>query len=370
METPILGWYVLVITDSAFLLAAIAALQYGGTLLAPMFGVLADRLNRRTLLITLRSSYLVLALAVMTLGLVGEVSAWQLFAIAAIAGLMRPSDLVVRNSLIADAVPNAELRNAMGLARTTTDSARILGSLAGAGLLSTVGIGVAYGGVAAFYAGSIALALGIVARRAVANPNRPWAELKIGLRYMRDNQVIVGIMSLAFLVNLTAFPLSHGLLPVVAREIYQVDKNGLARLVATFALGALLGSIVTAIAFRGTRPGRTMALNIVIWYLALIALGFSTSWWTGAAILLLIGAAQSFGLISMSVLLLTVSKSEYYGRVQGVRTLAVYGLPLGLLAGGALIEFVGISTTFSLYGAVGLLCTVGIVIRWPSLLTS
>ena len=369
MEMLIIGWYVLVITDSAFLLSAITALQFGGTLLAPMFGVFADRVNRRTMLIALRASYAVLAGIVMTLGLFGEVTPWELFTIAAIGGLIRPSDLVVRNTLIADTVPAHQLRNAMGLSRTTMDSARIFGALLGAGLLSTLGIGVAYGGVVAFYVGSILLALGIVARHATPPAKQPWTELKLGFAYMRDNRVIVGIMSLAFLVNFTAFPLSHGLLPVVAKDVYHVDENGLAQLLASYAVGALLGSIITAVALRTPRPGRTVALNILIWYGLLIVLGFTTSWWAGAVVLILVGAAQSFGMITMSVLLLTTTQPEYRGRVQGVRMLAVYGLPIGLLIGGALIEWVGISFTFTLYGIVGIVATVGILIKWPQLLT-
>lgn len=370
MEMLILGWYVLITTDSAFLLSAIAALQFGGTLLAPMFGVFADRVNRRTMLIALRASYALLAAVVMTLGLMGEVSPWELFAIAAIGGLVRPSDLVVRNSLIADTVPTSQLRNAMGLSRTTMDSARIFGALLGAGLLSTVGIGVAYGSVVAFYLGSILLALGIVAHRTTSQRSRPWAELKLGFNYMRNNEVIVGIMSLAFLVNLTAFPLSHGLLPVVAKDVYQVDENGLAHLVTSYAVGALLGSVITAIALRSPRPGRIMTVNILVWHALLISLGLTTSWWAGAIILVLVGAAQSFGMITMSVLLLTTTEPEFRGRVQGVRMLAVYGLPVGLLIGGALIEWLGVGFTFTLYGTVGIVATVAILIRWPRLLTS
>lgn len=370
MEILILGWYVLVATDSAFLLSAIGAVQFGGTLLAPMFGVLADRINRRTMLIGLRMCYAALAIIVAVLGFNGDIPAWALFVIAAVGGLIRPSDLVVRNSLIADTVPISQLRNAMGLSRTTMDSARILGALLGAGLLSAVGIGVAYGGVAAFYVLSILLALGIVAKSRPQIPANPWTELKHGVRYMRENETLVGIMSLAFLVNLTAFPLSHGLLPVVARDVYGFDENGLAQLVASYAFGALIGSIITAVAFRGARPGRTVIINIVIWYVLLAVLGQSQVGWLGAGLLFLIGAAQSFGMISMSVLLLATTQPEYRGRIQGLRMLAVYGLPIGLLGGGALIEFVGIAMTFALYGFIGIGCTALILLRWPEMLDS
>ena len=73
METLILNWFVLVATDSVLMTAAFSALAFGGTLLSPFFGVLADRIDRKTMLITMRLTYLALAATVMTLGLTGNV---------------------------------------------------------------------------------------------------------------------------------------------------------------------------------------------------------------------------------------------------------------------------------------------------------
>ena len=92
METLILGWFVLVTTDSPLLLAAFAALNFSGTLLSPFFGVLADRIDRRTLLIILRGIYATLAGVILLLALLGSVEPWQIFVISGISGLVRPSD--------------------------------------------------------------------------------------------------------------------------------------------------------------------------------------------------------------------------------------------------------------------------------------
>ena len=239
MEVLILGWFVLVSTDSPFLLSVLGALHFGGTLVSPYIGVIADRVDRRTMLIILRSTYGGLAAVVMLLGLLGRVEPWQLFIIAGTSGLVRPFDLIVRNALIADTVPVSGLRNAMGFSRTTMDSARIVGALMGAGLLSSIGLGPAYGAVVGLYLASVVSSLGItVRRREPPSTANPWAELKSGLAYMRRNEIILAAMSFAFLANLTALPVSHGLLPVVAKDVYVTDENGLARLVAVFAFGA------------------------------------------------------------------------------------------------------------------------------------
>ena len=139
METLILGWFILVATGSPLMLSVFAALNFGGTLLSPFFGVLADRVDRRNFLICLRLVYTMLALLIMILGFGGEIQPWHVFVIAGLAGLVRPSDLVARNTLLADVVPSKLLRNALGFSRTTLDSAKIVGALLGAGLFSTMG---------------------------------------------------------------------------------------------------------------------------------------------------------------------------------------------------------------------------------------
>ena len=369
MEVLILGWFVLVTTDSPFLLAALAALHFGGTLISPYVGVIADRVDRRAMLITLRLIYGGLAAVVMLLGLQGRVEAWQLFVIAAASGIIRPFDLIVRNALIADTVAVTELRNALGMSRTTMDSARIVGALMGAGLLSSFGLGPAYGAVVGLYLASVLWSLGITVRRtAPPSTTRPWVELKSGLAYIRGNDMILAAMSFAFLANLTALPVSHGLLPVVAKNVYAMDANGLARLVAAFAVGALLGSLVTAMTFRAVRPGMIMTLSIAVWHTLVIAFGHTESAYLGLVLITVIGALQSFAMVSMSVLLLTTTEVAYRGRVSGVRMLAVYGLPMGLLLGGALIEWIGVTATFNLFGVIGLAGTALIIIRWPLVL--
>ena len=88
----------------------------------------------------------------------------------------------------------------------------------------------------------------------------------------------------------------------------------------------------------------------------------------GTLLITLIGAIQSFAMISMAVLLLTITEETYRGRVSGVRILAVYGLPMGLIAGGALIEWIGVGATFILFGVVGIGGTLAVAARWPDVL--
>jgi MFS family permease len=369
MENLILGWYVLVATNSVFLLTVFGALQFIGTLLSPYFGMLADRVSRRGLLIALRAAYGACALVLAALELAGLLAPWHVFVIALVSGLLRPSDLVVRNSLIADTVPAGLLTNAMALSRTTMDSARIVGTLAGAGLFSLIGFGAAYLVVTLFYATSVALSAGI-ARGTLRRAGGAWSELKLGVRYIAQSPALAAMMCFAFLVNLTAYPLSHGLLPYVARDIYAIDANGLAHLMASFALGALAGSLWLAWSGRTANALRFVVAGIYCWYALLLVFAQFESKMAGLLLLALVGLAQSLSMVSMSVVLLLKTAIDYRGRVMGVRMSAVYGLPVGLLAAGALVDRIGFAAQTTLYALVGLAAATAIAYRWRATLRS
>jgi MFS family permease len=371
MEILILAWYILVATDSPFLVGVLGALRFSGTLTAPIVGVIADRVSRKVMLMVLRTGAGLSAVALLLLAAFNLIEPWHVFVIAGISGFFRPADNVLRQALIADTVPRDMLMNASGLARTTQDTARIVGALLGAALLSQLGLGWAYVGVTFFYAASVLIGLGIASIRPVVSLDHvnPITDLKNGLRYMMDSPVIKPIMFLAFLVNLTAFPLTNGLLPVVARDVFGSDENGLARLVATFAVGALVGSLVMAALVKSRRPERFMMFVIVVWYVLLILFAGTESNTVGLPLLALIGASISFSMISMSVVLMTFTKFEMRGRVMGARMLAVYGLPVGLVVGGWLIERYGVQAAITGYALGGLVATGLAVLRWPALLT-
>jgi predicted MFS family arabinose efflux permease len=171
-------------------------------------------------------------------------------------------------------------------------------------------------------------------------------------------------MWLAFLVNLTAFPLTSGLLPYVAKDVYGMDQTGLGTLVASFALGSFLGSIGISLAGRALRPARMMLMFAVAWYAALLAFVQMQSPLSGRMVLVIAGVAQSLSLVPMSVMLLHSAGERFRGRVMGVRMLAIYGVPIGLLAAGVLIEQLGFAATASLYCAIGIGLTGLIALRW------
>ena len=375
METVVLGWYVMVHTGSVLLLTAFGSLQFLGTLAAPMFGVLGDRLGGRVMLCTMRAIYAVLAALLMLLTLAGSLTPVWVLVVAALAGIVRPNDLVMRNALIGETIPPQHLLGALGLSRATMDSARVVGALAGAGLSTVLGLGYTYVFVTSFYVASLALTFGVARRPPVPDPGASpraasipgpsgWRDLKEGLARIVARPELLALMLLAFLINLTAYPVSSGLLPYVAQRVYHVDATGLGWLVASFAFGGLLASMTMVLTKGARRPERATLVHTAIWYVVLLGFGHLGSLGAGLLALLVAGFVQNVAMISMTSSLLAAAGAGFRGRVMGVRMLAVYGLPLGLMASGVLIERVGYRPTISALAAAGLVLTVLVGIRW------
>jgi predicted MFS family arabinose efflux permease len=293
--------------------------------------------------------------------------------IVSIMGLIRPSDLGVRGALLADIMPSELLVGAISLARTTQDSARIAGALTGAALFAALGIGFVYVAIACFYLAAAVLMLcltrpakshGAVDHRANDTLSSTLLrDLKEGIVYAWSGPGMRAALCVAFLANLTAFPLTNGLLPYVARDIFHTDQTGLGYLSASFAVGSLIGSITLTLA-GGVRIARLLIGATLAWYAMLLVFVEIRTMPVAMACLVLAGMAQSMSMISAAVMLMRHASAHLRGRVMGVRMMVIYGLPLGLLAAGGLIDLIGYSATGTLYAAAGLIAMMAIALRW------
>lgn len=404
METLILGWYVLVESGSVKLLVLFGALQYAGALVSPLFGVAGDRVGNRRLLWLTRGLYALLALLLAVLAAANALTPLNVLAISAVIGLVRPSDLMMRYALIAQTLPAAQLLGALGVSRVTSDSARIAGALAGAAAVSAYGIAPAYAVIALLYLASFALSLGVAGHASAPAPARrdedsvtpghpatdsrpgsrsdsnlrsdadqanaasrsasPLQDLFGAFRHVRQEPALLGAMTLAFLVNLLAFPFVLGLLPFVARNVYGVGQAELGFMVAAYSLGALIASLVLAANRFVRRPARTMIAAALCWFVLQIGLALTSAMPLGLVLLLCIGFAQSLCLTPLAAVMLQACAPAFRGRVMGMRLLAVLGLPLGLLLAGPLIDVAGLTTVTLGYAALGLGATAWVIRRW------
>jgi predicted MFS family arabinose efflux permease len=380
METLILGWYVLVESGSVVQLTLFGALMYVGTLLSPLLGTWGDRVGLRSVLAGMRTSYALLAGVILVLVLSDRLSPAGVLAVAFLVGLIKPSDIGLRTALVSASVPAAQLVAAMGISRTTQDSARIGGALAGAGFMASLGMASAYVAIVALYLTGVVLTLrsGSAPRTTAAAPAppaaaaaarlphtvSPWRDLLEGLQHVWHTPSLRAAMSLAALVNLCAFPLSGGLMPYIARDVFGLDQQGLGWLVASFASGALLGSMGMS-AFGGRLPpARTMLAACGIWYLCLLGLALPIGATAAMALYVVAGLNQSVSMVALSILLLRTSQERFRGRVMGARMLAIYTLPIGLLAAGPIVTAIGFRGLVLLYVAVGWALLAAIAWAW------
>jgi MFS family permease len=372
VETLVLGWYILVETGSVLLLTLLGSLYYVGTLIAPVLGMVGDRIGHRDLLAAMRFAFTIFSAIIMTLALTGHLAPLYIMIIVCVMGLIRSSDIGVRGALLADIMPQQHLVAAIGLSRTTQDSARIAGALSGTGLFAALGIGPAYVAIVCLYLISTILTLcvrpaakphGMAGHARNLSATSVLHDLKEGIIHSWSGPGMLAALCVAFLVNLTAYPLTNGLMPYVARDIFHTDQTGLGYLTASFACGSLAGSITLSVA-SGLRVARLMIGATLVWYVMLLVFVEIKTLPVAMMCLMFAGMASSLSMTSASVILMRTASAHLRGRVMGLRMMVIYGLPIGLMAAGSLIDLIGFSATGTIYAAAGLATIIAIALHW------
>ncbi len=358
MEFLVLAWFILQETDSPFLLGLYAALRFTGTLFSPLYGIMVDRYRRGRLLQAARFGFASSALVILLLAAANLLETWHIFVLVGIVGMARAFDTVTRQTIIPDVVPRDGIMNAVALTRSGRDVMQIIGPLVGGVLLTRYGMAWSYLVIVGMYLTGAALAMRLKIPEQRISPRGSESvasNIRQALSYVRRSEVVLGLLLLAFLVNLSGFPLNNGLLPVYARDILDVGAVGLGQMLGAYSAGSMIGSVTIAALPRLRRPGVIMTIAGIAWHTGILALALIAWFGPALVILALTGLAQSLTMVTMSMLLLSVTSPEIRGRVMGLRSLAVYGLPLGLLASGFLADILGASAALALNGAVGII---------------
>jgi len=372
MELIVLGWYVLVESGSVLLLVIFGALQYTGSLISPFLGIAGDRVGYRVLFMLTRGLYALAAMMIATLAFFGSLSPLTVIVVATVVGMIRPSDLMMRYALIGQTQPSDQLTSALGISRMTSDSARVAGALAGASIFAQFGMVPVYVCITLLYLISFYFSTRVAGKPAqvsvhTARPS-PFTDLQHAFSYVWSKPVLLGTMSIAFLVNFLAFPFSLGLLPYIARTVYEVGQAGLGVLSASFAFGALLGSLVLGSNRFSLGTGRALLIATGIWFGLLMLFGPTTHFTLGVALLMCAGFVQSICLVPLAAVMLRATEPQYRGRIMGMRILAIWGLPAGLLIAGPLIDTIGFVWTTFLYTLMGVTATLAIALKWRKVL--
>jgi MFS family permease len=367
MQRVAQDWLVLDLTGgSATALGIAAALQFSPTLLLSLWGgVLADRLDKRRMLVVLQTAMGLCALALGVAVLTGVVAIWQVYLLCALLGAFSALDVPTRQSFVTEMVGPDQVGNAVALNSLTFNLARVVGPSVAGLLVVAVGTGWVFLINAASFAAVVAgLALMDPARlfRAPPVPRRP-GQLRAALRYVRGRPDLVALLTLVFLVS--TFGINFYLtLPLLARNVFASGPEAYGLLTTLVAVGSVIGAVVAA--RREGRPRLRFVTGAALAFgLFVAAAGLMPTLVLSGLVLVPVGiAALTFTTAANSAVQLSVDPGMR-GRVMGLYILLFLGgTPVGGPLLGLLAERLGGRAPLVLGGLVTLVsvAVVGLVL--------
>lgn len=371
MQNVAKGWLVLRLTDSPFFVGLDSAVTWLPTWLISLpAGVLADRFDRRRLMLATQSALAVLALALATLTWFNRLDIYLLLTISLFSGFVVAANAPVTQSLVPELVNGQEILNAIALNSSMFNIARIIGpSLAGA-IITLSGPAMCFGlNALSFLAIIIALLLIRLKPSARAVPAETlWQRLTGGLRFVSGHQdirllvMMVGVFSSFGIVYLP-------LMPVFARDVFHTGPRGYGLLMTAVGIGALAGGLVLATISHTRHKGTILLFGTAILGALLLTLSQARTLLPAVILLVLTGACQAVISSLSTTLIQTMIPDEMRGRVMSIFVLCFNGMfPIGALIAGTIAQHASAPIAAAISGGVVLTSLVAAVSVRPSLL--
>ena len=369
MELVVLSWYVLEKSNSPIIVGIYGALRFSGTLFAPLIGGLADRTNRRRLLLIIRASYLINGSVILFLIFLNLLDPWVVLLMTFLFGLSKTADFVIKQAIIPNIAGRENINNSVALFRAGNDITQMIGPAIGGLILSTFDIQISYVVIIVFYLASL-LTLMKINKSAITSvsTSRPiLADLKQSTVYAIKTPIILGLLALAVIINLTAFPTYFGLISVLAKSTFQTSAANLGFMLGTYSLGAVIGSVFIGSFKKESSLGKILVIGTAIWHIGIIGLSQVTSLNITWPVLFITGLGQSLCVVTMASMLITFTPGDMLGRIIGLRQLAVYALPMGLPIAGVMAELMSVQVALAVDGIFGTILLIGAILIWPSI---
>lgn len=341
MDQIALNWLVLELTHSPLSLGLVNLFRALPVFVfTPLGGVVADKFERRRILMVTQGLSMLLAFLLGALVTTGLAALWHIYVIAALRGALMSFNMPARQSMISELVPRSDLVNAVALNSATIHLTRVLGPSLGGMLIVLVGMdwlfylnGLSF--LAILYTLRLLPDVGTLNKK----PGGALGEIADGLRYIRGHDMIF------FLVLLAIVPMLFGqpyltMLAVFAHSVLEIGPAGLGLLTSVASIGAVTGALVVA----GRRTGPRIALmigGVVVFGLSLVAFSFSTSLAPALVFLFIAGAANVFYNSTNNGLIQGLVEDSYRGRVLSMLQLNRGLVPLGTAITGFFAEHFG-----------------------------
>ena len=371
MQATAQGWLVLDITNSPAAMGLVSALQSLPILVLSAFaGVIADRMDRRRLLMWMQLAAAGVALALAVLTTTGVIEYWHVAVLAVLAGTVTAIQTPAYQTIVASLVDRSAIGSAVALNSAQFNLSRIIGP-------AIAGVAIAAGGLGlAFWGNAFALLLVVVilATLKVAPQTAfdhgdvsVWANLADGVRYVRSRPVIAALVLLAgvpalFLLNYLV------LLPLFARDVLKIGAPGLGLLSGGIGIGALTGALVLAVLRPSGGSGRMLLGALVVGSAAEVVFAASRIVPLSVAALAVLGACQVLYYATTNTLLQVLVPPRLRGRVMSLYILTSWGLiPVGNLVAGTVAERSSPTLALMAGGVVTLVAVVGVALAVPGL---
>ena len=370
MQSTAQGWLVLELTNSELLLGAVTAAASTPILLLTLYaGVVADRMDKRTIILVAQAAAMAIALALAVLTHTGAITFGWMLVLVLLLGTANAFEVPTRQSFFVELVGKDDLTNAIALNSSAFNLTRIVGPALAGALIGAVGIAACFYLNAVSYLAVIAGLLAI--RRPPYTPPPRTAStlenLREGFAFLWGNRLAWTLVTLIAAASILALPYAM-LLPVFARDVLGVGARGLGWLLSAAGAGALVGGIALASVGARVRRGPLLLVSSVCFTLMLGAFTLSRHF----PLSLLLLAAAGFFLISftatVNAMLQTVVPDRLRGRVMSVYVFMFLGMtPLGSLQAGALARWIGAPAALGV-GTLLLLAVIAMVwLRVPEL---
>ena len=369
-DLVVVGWLTLELTDSPLMVGIVAAAKMVGYLAAPFMGVVADRMDRRLLLLVAAGANLAASVAMLLLIVSGWLVLWHVIALALVSGLTWALDNPTRNAFVPDLVEGEDLSNAIALNALAIEITVVVGPALGGLLIPVLGMGGAYGLIVGILLLDVLVLLMMkkdVRHGAAHVHEEPVRSLISGLRYVRDNQTVLMLLVIACLLNFLAAPYRYAFLPLFARYVLDAGPAGYGMLTAAAGFGALAAGLWVVSLGNYKRKGRLLVWSGFAWPASLLLLALST-WYSVSLVLVFVaGLAQAMVWTIIATLILSNTSQSMRGRVMGLRTGVVISLPLGNFLGGAVAEHFGAPFAQGSYAVSAMLAMLVTLLLVPNL---
>jgi MFS family permease len=367
MQTVAQSWLVYRLTGSGLKLGAVGfASQIPVFLIAPLGGIVADRSNRRYVVIATQTASMLLALVLAALTLLHYVKVWQVFVLAALLGVVNAFDIPGRQSFLVDMVGKEDLMNAIALNSSMFNGARVIGPAVAGILVARLGEGWCFFANGVSYIAVIVglLLMHVQAPARISAQASPWEHLVEGFQFVSRTAPIRALLMLLGVVSVTGMPYVV-LMPIFADKILHSGGQEFASLIGSHDLGAvrlgilmgaagvgaLLGALTLAVRSGVKGLGTWVTVCCAGFGVSLMLFAFSKSFWISVLLLLPVGYFIMLQMASSNTLIQVMVPDALRGRVMALYSMMFMGMaPLGALLAGALSDRLGAAMTVGIGG--------------------